>query len=50
MNATEVADYLGVSKPTVAAAIRRGDLPVLRIGRQCLIPVSALTPATQGRA
>jgi excisionase family DNA binding protein len=38
----EAADLLGVHRQTVGAAIRRGELPVLHVGRRVLIPVDAL--------
>jgi excisionase family DNA binding protein len=38
----EVAARLGLHRQTVVAAIQRGQLPAVRIGRQWLIPVCAL--------
>jgi excisionase family DNA binding protein len=34
----ETADLLGISRWLVQQAVRRGELPVLRIGRRILIP------------
>jgi excisionase family DNA binding protein len=38
----EAAQVLGLAKPTVYAAVKRGELPVVRIGDRVLIPRSAL--------
>lgn len=42
LRVTEVADALGLTRVAVWAAIRRGEIPALRIGRAYLIPRSAL--------
>jgi excisionase family DNA binding protein len=34
----EAASLLGISQLAVRAAIRRGDIPAVRVGRQLLIP------------
>ena len=42
---------LGVSKPTLYKAIKKGEVPVIRIGHRILIPISALEAhlATAGK-
>jgi excisionase family DNA binding protein len=39
---SEAAEMLGLHRQTVAAAIRRGDLPAVRLGRKVLVPRAAL--------
>ena len=39
---SEVAVMLGLHRQTLAAAIRRGELPSVRIGRKVLVPSEAL--------
>jgi excisionase family DNA binding protein len=38
----EVAEYLGLGRSTCYDAARRGELPVLRVGRRLLIPKARL--------
>lgn len=38
----ECAKRLGISAPSAYAAISRGEIPVLRIGRRILVPIAAL--------
>ncbi len=42
LSVTETATTLGVSKPTVWAAIARGELRVARAGRRVLVPVASI--------
>ena len=42
LTADEVAEILGVAVPTVYAAVKRGELPAVRIGDRVLIPKNAL--------
>lgn len=42
LSVTEAAKMLGISRNTAYAAIKDGDLPVIRLGRRVLIPVAAL--------
>lgn len=42
LSVAETAQSLGVSKPTVWAAIARGDLRVARTGRRVLVPVASI--------
>ena len=42
LNVSEAAVRLGVSKPTLYQAIKKGEVPVIRIGHRVLIPISAL--------
>lgn len=39
---SEAADMLGLHRQTIAAAIRRGELPSVRLGRKVLVPRAAL--------
>ncbi len=38
----EAASQLGITELAIRAAIRRGDIPAVRVGRQLLIPRPAL--------
>ncbi len=38
----EAAGLLGITELAIRAAIRRGDIPAVRVGRQLLIPRPAL--------
>jgi excisionase family DNA binding protein len=42
LSVAQVSARLGLHRTTVAAALRRGDLPGVRIGRRWLVPVAAL--------
>ncbi len=42
LNVSEAAIRLGVSKPSLYQAIKRGEVPVIKIGHRVLIPISAL--------
>jgi excisionase family DNA binding protein len=42
MSVTEAAVLLGVSRNSAFEAARRGELPVIRIGRRLLVPRAAL--------
>lgn len=46
----EVADRLGLHRTTVAGAIRRGELPGLRVGRRWLVPVDAFDRLLEAEA
>jgi excisionase family DNA binding protein len=35
-------DILGLSRPSAYAAAKTGELPVVRIGRRCIVPRHAL--------
>ena len=39
---SEAAAMLGLHRQTLAAAIRRGELPAVRLGRKVLIPSAAI--------
>ena len=43
------ARLLGISRTTVYAAARRGDIPTLRIGRRILVPRAALERLLAGQ-
>jgi excisionase family DNA binding protein len=38
----EAAEYLKISRPSTYQAAKKGDIPIIRIGRRILVPVSAL--------
>ena len=38
----EAAQFLGISRSTAYEAVRRGELPVIRIGRRYVVPRQAL--------
>ena len=38
----EAAKFLGVGRGTAYEAVRRGEIPVVRIGKRLLVPVAAL--------
>ncbi|MFC2122458.1 helix-turn-helix domain-containing protein [Bacteroidota bacterium] len=38
----EAAERLGLSRPSAYLAVKRGQIPCIRIGRRLLIPISAL--------
>jgi excisionase family DNA binding protein len=42
LNVSEAAVRLGISKPSLYQAIKKGEVPVLKIGHRLLIPISAL--------
>jgi excisionase family DNA binding protein len=44
----EAAKLLGIGKASAYEAIRRGDLPSIKIGRRILVPVEALERKLQG--
>ena len=46
----ETAELLGISRWLVQQAVRRGELPVVRIGRRILIPRSRLDALLAGPA
>ena len=33
---------LGLSRPSAYLAVKRGEIPVIRIGRRLLVPIAAL--------
>lgn len=42
---TETAELLGIGRTSAYEAIRRGELPSLRIGRRLVVPVTQLLAA-----
>ena len=38
----EAAELLEISLPSAYQAIKKGEIPVIRIGRRILVPVAAL--------
>jgi len=42
MSVAEAAAFLGAGRSTVYEAVRRGDLPSIRIGRRVRVPTAAL--------
>jgi excisionase family DNA binding protein len=45
----EVAKRLGISRTLAYEAARRGELPVIRIGKRVLVPAGALERLLEGR-
>lgn len=41
-NVAEAAIRLGVSEPSLYQAIKKGEMPVIRIGHRVLVPKAAL--------
>jgi excisionase family DNA binding protein len=52
MNVSEACEKLGLSAPSLRKALKRGEIPHLRIGARILIPISALNKylASAGKA
>ena len=38
----DAGKLLGLSRPSAYAAVRRGEIPVIRIGRRMLVPTAKL--------
>lgn len=38
----EVAELLKISRPSAYLAVKKGEIPIIRIGRRILIPVASL--------
>ena len=38
----EAGQRLGLSRPSAYQAVKRGEIPIIRIGRRILVPVAAL--------
>ena len=49
LSVEEVAAVLGISRNTAYAAVQRGEIPAVRIGRKLLIPRRALDRLLSGR-
>ena len=45
----EAAARLGIHRQTLRAAIERGDLRAVRVGRRWLIPIAAIDELLEGR-
>jgi excisionase family DNA binding protein len=45
----DAAALLGIHRQTLRAAIERGDLRAIRIGRRWLVPVAAINELLEGR-
>ena len=48
LTVAETAEALGVHSLTVRAAIKRGQLPAVSVGRRVLVPVKALESVLAG--
>lgn len=48
MTVDEVAQLLGISRGLAFQAVRRGELPAIRVGRRILIPVHRLYELLDG--
>ena len=44
----EAAELLGIGRNTAYEAVRRGEIPTIRIGKRILVPVSALDRLLDG--
>ena len=42
MTVEEAAELLHISRPSAYQAVKKGEIPVIRIGRRILVPVAAL--------
>jgi excisionase family DNA binding protein len=42
LSVEDAGKRLGLSRPSAYQAVKRGELPVIRIGRRILVPVVAL--------
>ena len=42
MTVEEAAEFLRISRPSAYQAVKKGDIPIIRIGRRILVPVAAL--------
>jgi len=42
LSVEDAGKRLGLSRPSAYQAVKRGELPVIRIGRRLLVPVAAL--------
>ena len=51
MTVEETAEYLRISRPSAYQAVKKGELPIIRVGRRILVPVAALNKllATSGK-
>ena len=41
LTVAEAAEKLGISLPVAYQAVKRGEIPVIRIGRRILVPIAA---------
>lgn len=42
INVQDAADLLGIGRATAYDAVRRGEIPALRVGRRLLVPTGTL--------
>ena len=45
---TEAACRLGIGRNSAYEAVRRGEIPTIRIGKRILVPISALDRLLEG--
>ena len=50
LTVTEAGEQLGLSRGSAYEAVRRGEIPVIRIGRRILVPKDALDRLLSGNA
>ena len=50
LSVEETAKVLGLARSTVFDSIKRGEIPVVRIGRRMLVPIPGLARMLIGRA
>ena len=48
LSVSEAARKLGIGRNSMYEAVKRGDVPVIRIGKRILIPISALSKKLSG--
>ena len=42
LNVSEAALKLGISRPSLYQALKRGEIPCIKVGHRVVIPISAL--------
>lgn len=50
LSVEDAGKRLGLSRPSAYQAVKRGELPVIRIGRRLLVPVAALEKMLENAA
>ena len=50
LSVEDAGKRLGLSRPSAYQAVKRGELPVIRIGRRILVPVVALEKMLENAA
>ena len=50
LSVEDAGKRLGLSRPSAYQAVKRGELPVIRIGRRILVPIVALEKMLENTA